>query len=262
MYNEIVELTKAQFEQCRVQLGIDKNVAVFNERTFEGLENDLEDNTIYILVHFELGTIMLGGTIQPIVLEVISEPNSFDIAYNLLLTYGLTFNYNVPTVESGAFVQQVYTTPTIDDNFNEVGEHFRSTLSSNGTIVYGDNLSGISSISVQTSGMEEPEKVLFTSINPILQIAPNSANLGNNNSRTTTKNKFGSFSISFNMVSQQTEFVALCDGVLFGSTSINTDITLTIVKYGTTYTKVVHFSEVSLVQEQGGIPTYNVGLAE
>lgn len=262
IHKEVLELTKAQFEQCRVQLNINKQVQVYEERTFEGLEDDYDKNTIYVLLHFELGTIMLGGTIQPIMLEVLSEENSHDIAYNLLLTYTQLFNYNIPTVESGAFVQQVYTTPTIQENFEQVAEGFRSLITSNGTIVYGSNISGITEITVQTSDMDNPEKVLFTSVVPVLQIAPNTANLGDNNSRARTLNRFGTFAITFNMVSQNTTFVGLCDGVLFGTTSINTPITVSITKNGTPYTKTLRFSDVSLEQQQGGIPTYTVGLVE
>lgn len=262
IYDEIVELTKAQFEQCRVQLNLDKNVVVYNERTFEGLDNDLEENTIYVIVHFELGTIMLGGTIQPIMLEVISEENSIEIAYNLLLTYGQTFNYNIPTVESGSFVQQVYTTPTIQENFAEVGKGYRAILNTNGTIIYGDDISGVSAISVSGGTIATAERILFTSVDTELQISPNSANLGNNNSRTKTLNKFATFSMTFNMVSQDTNFTTLCDNVMLGSTSINTELTFTIVKNGTTFTKVMHFIDLSYNQTQGGIPTYTVGLSE
>jgi hypothetical protein len=64
------------------------------------------------------------------------------------------------------------------------------------------------------------------------------------------------------MVSQQTEFVALCDSVLFGSTSINKVVEMTITKNGITYTKNLHFVNLMVDQEQGGIPTYTIGMAE
>lgn len=261
MFSEIEEITRKQFAQCQTLLGLDFNVQVYSERTFIGLEDGLDDNSIYVILHFEQGTIMLGGTIQPIVIEMVSEPNSKDIAQKLLETYGLTFNYNIPQVESGAFVQQVYTTPIVEDNYTEDGHWFRTTLVSNGTIVYGENISGISEIEVSFDEVEN-EKVLFTSVNPTLQISPNSANLGNNYSRTTTTNRFGTFTISFNMVSQQTKFVELCDQILFGTKNINTTIGFAFVKNNVRYTKNLKFINVELAQEQGGIPTYTVGLTE
>lgn len=260
MYKEIFELIQKQFAQLKTQLNITNEVEVYNERTFAGLEEEKPDK-IYIIVHFENGTIMLGGTIQPIVVEVISASNRLDPAYKLAETFGLNFNYKIPTIESGAFLQQVYTTPIIDENFNQESNGYRALITFNGTIVYGDNLSGISSIEV-SFGEVVDEKVLFTSVSPQLQLAPNTANLGNNNSRTTTINKFGSFTITFNMVSQQTQFVALCDRILFGDETINTIVSMKITKNGIPFTKNLHFVNLMIDQEQGGIPTYTIGMGE
>ncbi len=254
MIETLMKLFKKQFTRVVNAFGVDKKVEVLEERSFN-LLGSVDVDTIYVVIHFQNGTLMLGGTILPIQIEVFSSVDDFDFDYNMLFTYALNFNYNVPSIEN-VFIQQVYTTPEVSSAFNQDNGEYKALFTMNGTIVYGEQINGISNIKINNTN------VLYTSVKVGIDSTPNSANLGANNSRVNSIMKFATASFVVNCVSLQSEIIELIDKIMLGSESINTIFTIEITKNGTVYTKSMKLLGSDYQQAQGGIPTYVLSFVE
>lgn len=253
MYDEVYEIISTEITSTANAIGFDKNLYVYKERTFS-LLNKIDQNGVYIVVHFEKGTLMIGGTILPVYIEVLGEEGSFDKSYDLLLQFVTNFNYKVPS--SNSYIQQVYTTPDMPEKFGEVQGSYRSLMSINGTFVYGETLSAVSSINI------DGINVLYTNLRIGMDLTPNTADLGNNNNRTKTLNKFGVFTATFNFVSIDSALINKIDQIVFSTEDINSDFTVIFTKNGVSYTKVLKLTNASLSQELGGVPNYAVSFVE
>ena len=253
MFDEVYNIVSSEIIATCNNLEFTKKVYIYRERTFVGLKQ-IDPNAIYIVVHFNRGTLMVGGIILPITIEILSEINGFEQAHNLLLDFATNYNFKVPT--SNSYIQQVYTTPEIADNFNEQTGDIRSLMYTNGTIVYGEELSAFTSVKI------DGKDVLFTNVRTGLDITPNTADLGNNNNRTTTVNKFGVFTLTLNVISEQTELVSKVDGFIFGTTNLNEVFNVTFTKNGIEYTKSLKLTSANISQELGGIPSYALSFTE
>lgn len=253
MFDEVYNIVSSEIVATCNNLTFTKKVYIYKERSFEGLKT-LDLNGIYIVIHFNRGTLMVGGTILPITIEVISEANGFEEAHNLLLSFATNFNYKIP--QSNTYIQQVYTTPEMSERTREVQGNIRSLMYVNGTIVYGDELNAISSLKIDN------ENVLFTNARVGIDITPNTADLGNNNNRTTSVNKFGVFTCALNLVSESKAISTKIDGFIFSDTNLNTTFSVEFKKGNTTYTKTLKLTSATLSQELGGIPSYAISMAE
>lgn len=254
MIETLMKLFKKQFTRVVNAFKLDKKVEVLEERSFN-LLGSVDTDTIYVVIHFQNGTLMLGGTILPIEIEVFSSLDDFDFDYNMLFTYALNFNYNVPNIEN-VFIQQVYTTPEVSSAFNQDNGTYKALFTMNGTIVYGENINGISNIKIDDTS------VLYTSVKVGLENTPNSANLGTNNSRVNSIMKFATFSLVLNCISLQSDIIKKIDTIMLGTESINSTFDIEITKNGTTYTKTMKLLNCDFSQAQGGIPTYTLSFME
>lgn len=260
--NELLySVVKAQMVKLCVDIGYSGKVELILEQSFKGLQQQLEPDTIYFVLKFNQGTIVVGGLVQPATIEIISESNSIDNAFNVALNYTMKYTYVVPSQQflgeyKQAFIQQAYSTPSASENFKEVYGDFKSILSIESTFVYADNVSGVSSIKVDN------EEIIFTSVEFGLQNTPNSANLGDNNGRVKSINKFGVFTLSFNTVSLGSAFIKKVDGIAIGTLSINTPFNVKIVKNGVLYEKNLKIINPHFIQPTGTIPTYTLAFTE
>ena len=87
--SKIVEIITRQFKSVVNNLSIKRNVEIYEERTFEFLNasQKLNKNTIYVVVHFDNATLMMGGTIYPIIINVLSSSEALQDDMNILFTY-------------------------------------------------------------------------------------------------------------------------------------------------------------------------------
>ena len=90
-------------------------------------------NRIYIVIKFSPATIFFGQTVLSLTITALSEQNHLFVCQKLLSDYAHKFNLTF----DGDNIQQIYETPTVLLNFNEVYDGFRSVLSMSGTLEIG-----------------------------------------------------------------------------------------------------------------------------
>ena len=261
LIENILYVIKSQIEESRVRCDIENNVEICDERTFLGYDEDYKwehRDTIFDIVKFEKGTISSGFVVQTATFEIVSEMETFDKARTLLNDFAMRFNFITNTgIDNDVYIQQSYTTVQMDEPFEEDGDNFRASLSINATYVYSESVSAITSVSVDS------KNVFIVSSNYHLSISPNTANIGNNNGRTNTQNKFASFTMTCAIPSETTqngELITKLDGFIFGATDLNTTFSVSFVKGGTTYTKTLKLLDADYTQNMGEVPLYAFSL--
>lgn len=99
-------------------------------------DKDVGKNKIYIVVKFLSATMNYAQTIQPIVIEALSESNSIEVCDKLLFEYA---EKNHLQMNDEKTVRLLYTKPSIVSNFNEVFDGFRSLFYLTGTLLISEN---------------------------------------------------------------------------------------------------------------------------
>ena len=88
-------------------------------------------NRIYIVVKFSPATIFFGQTVLSFVITAVSEHNHCYVCQKLLSDYAQKFNLQF----EGDSIQQIYETPSVSLNFNEIYEGFAAVMTMGGTFV-------------------------------------------------------------------------------------------------------------------------------
>lgn len=112
------------------------NIEVTNEVQFLK-KTFAHSKTIYIVVKFAPASILFGQTVLGFSLTAISEQNHCFVCQKLLTDYAAKYNLEF----ENDYTQQIYETPTVLLNFNEVYEGFRGVLALNGTFVITKSIS-------------------------------------------------------------------------------------------------------------------------
>lgn len=197
--DEILYVIGSQLQNVLTELNISNDVVVYDERNFEGVKKELKDydNTIFVSVNFGGGNIYSSGVIVPITITGLSPKGTFIDLQNLLEQFAREYTYHSLYTQSGAFLQQIYTTGEMQREFEEDGNNYRASIIVNATMVYCENTSGIVSVEIDN------EVIPFLSITPTLSKAPNSADTGDLYGRVQTKMKFSTFSLTMTFVPNQ-----------------------------------------------------------
>ena len=265
IYNDILNSIKYHLECSKTALDIPNDIKICDERSFEGWYNDctLDPTTIYVIVSFNEGDIWFGNTVVPIDLTVYSEEEKYEITRQLLTYFATTFNFVSGSGTNSATYIQSYEVPTMREEFVKCGTNYRAIFDLAGTFVYGENVSGISELYIDN------EKITFLNIECNITMTPSSANLGNLNERTTTKNKCATFTLTLSIPSVlNSNIVSKLDGILFGNTNINSVFNVRIKKGGIWYptnstdSRALKVVDIDFSQEITGIPMYSIGFGE
>lgn len=285
------------------ELDIDyNNLVIYEERTFRGLlkrknesevgedyneyvdENleDIEitqfledyDNKIFILVDFGQGTVYDKGIIYPLTITALSKKGTYQETDNLLEQYALDFNYIGTFNGQNAFIQQAYTTTDMEESFVEDGNNYRARISIEGTIVYGDNVSGITKLEIQSETNGEYVPIIFLDIHPSIEKVTNTADKGNLYGRVSSRAKFKVFNLAFSYTpeiyldkSSNTinSFHDMVDRELYGDDiELNHIYNVRITKNNrsTPINKQMIIVSVNTEQQITGLSSYAVALAE
>ncbi len=131
-YNEIVDIIRnnmaAIMDEDSFYEGYD--IEVTSELQFVRKQEGYR-NRIYIVVKFSPATIFFGQTVLSFTVTAISEHNHCYVCQKLLSDYAQKYNLQF----EGDNVQQIYETPSVSLNFNELYEGFAAVMTMGGTFV-------------------------------------------------------------------------------------------------------------------------------
>lgn len=99
-------------------------------------QKDKDPNAIYIVVRFGAADVMFRQTVLPATIVVLTQQNKVDLAYDLMYEYSQRFTLVRANNDT---IQQVYESPSMSGNFNEVYEGFRSVVTMTAAFVIGKN---------------------------------------------------------------------------------------------------------------------------
>lgn len=197
-------------------------IEVSNARAFKELSDDRilsSKNSIWVVVGFQSGSANYGAMAIPTQLSVFGFPNSVNSTQVLLTRFATTWTtkalgYGLSDIDSSfSTSMQVWSTPNVFSAFNDVGEHFRSLFSINGTIVL-DSSSSAATVRVgsityiydeENSGSETIDFMTFSSE---YRASPNTQPFGNTYGHTKTEIQFSTDTFTISTYALDTQLVA------------------------------------------------------
>ena len=194
--DDLIELIKRQISytmQENEELYGKYKVIVSSELQYNKIKNK-EHNTIYMVVRFLPASLNYGQKLLPIVITAISERYSVKVCQQLLMDFAEKYNLHC---NEDSTVQQVYSSPSVTSNFNEVFDGFRSTLTMSGTYLITENANPYHLEYQKEDGSfeEVPAITLSVSFDNSLDMQPffNSSNF------TKSKAKFATLTLNFSI---------------------------------------------------------------
>lgn len=124
-------------------------------------QKDKDPNAIYIVVRFGAADVMFRQTVLPATIIVLTQQNKVDLAYDLMYEYSQRFTLVRANNDT---IQQVYESPSMSGNFNEVYEGFRSVVTMTAAFVIGKNSNEYKVYYYYTEGEGDNELVLAEEI--------------------------------------------------------------------------------------------------
>ena len=114
-----------------------KNLKIYlsKEQQFIKLK-DKDPNALYIVVRFGAADVIFGQTVLPANIIALGPQNTLDIVQSLFFEYAQKYNQSRVLNDT---VQQFYDSPEILENFNQLYEGYRNTLSMSAAFVIGTN---------------------------------------------------------------------------------------------------------------------------
>ena len=107
------------------------NFIVGNEQIFDRISKEYN---VYIVVKFGQSTVDFGQAILPLTLNILGLDNEINITQEFLNEYVNTYN----RYTSGG-IMQLYTTPSVNLNFADIYDGYRSLFSIGGTFLVTEN---------------------------------------------------------------------------------------------------------------------------
>ena len=137
-FDEILSLFQEQLvEHMNSDEYIDKynglKLVISKEQQFMKIK-DKDPNAIYIVVQFGSADILFGQTVLPVTINALTEQNNIELAYDLFYEYSQ--KYNLVRVHDDT-INQVYESPSMAGNFNELWSGFRGVVTMSAAYVIG-----------------------------------------------------------------------------------------------------------------------------
>lgn len=243
------------------------NFVLSNEQQYVK-EDKRQKNTLYIVVKFMPATINFGQVVLPITITAVSEHNNLEKCQRILLDFSQYWNLKTVGV-SDYSVFQIYSSPSVASNFNEIYDGFRSVFNLSGTFLISKN-SNACSLYFYTSGDNKEEvECISSQIDFNVQLDPQA--YYNTENRTESVAQIGTLAIGLSaylVSSEDPQSPNLFDKILYvickdaskAPDGINTTFYFDVkYKNGITLTKVP-FKLASFSQQQtiGEIPLATV----
>lgn len=201
------------------------NFILSNEQQFVK-DKERKKGTIYLVVKFMPASIDFGQTILPITLNAVAERNKIEVCQQLLLEYAQTYNLTTSEDET---IKQVYTSPSMLSNFNEVYDGFRSLLYMSGNFLISSNSNNCK---VYVSG--EDEELPCISFSSTFDIQLDSQPFYSTGNFTQSVGKVGTYAINISTYLIDSKFLNRVLNIVYKNTEqepegINTSFYFDIV---------------------------------
>lgn len=243
------------------------NFVLSNEQQYVK-ESKRQKNTLYIVVKFMPATINFGQVVLPITMTAVSEHNNLEKCQRLLLDFSQYWNLKTIGV-SDYSVYQIYSSPSVISNFNEVYDGFRSVFSMSGTFLISKNSNECTLYFYTGDDTTEKIESISSQINFSIQLDPQA--FYNTQNRTESVAQVGTLAVGVTayLVSSGDPLnpnlfdkilYIICKNTTFAPDGVNTTFYFDIkYKNGITLTKVP-FKLASFSQQQtiGEIPLATV----
>ena len=188
-YQKIMETLRYQF----LLMNTDNfDIVVEDEQMFNKSEHK-NPNCIYIVVHFGATGFNFGQAVINVTLDILSIQNELERTQSFLNRFVTEYNRS-----SSEGITQVYLSPEVQNNFNEVYAGFRTQFVIQGTFVIAQTVIKLAKLLYWQEGATEGEEVDIISYNDTTTNSLNPEPLPNKKGRTKS---YGSFqTLAFNIV--------------------------------------------------------------
>ena len=190
-YTEILNLLRSELEITKGGNPDFSNITLIVEDEQSWIkDNTRNPNAIYIVVHFTDAAINFGQAVVPVTLEVLSIQNEIELTQAFLNEF--VSNYNRTQIND---ITQLYLTPSVSLNFNEVYEGFRSLLTLQSTFIIGNNTVRLETLTYYY-GDNQSEEIEILSYNDTSENSLNPQPYFNTKGRTKSYGSFQTFAFS------------------------------------------------------------------
>ena len=158
---------------------------------------ELKDNGIYVTVKFGNASTNFGGSMCSISLEILGTKNKIKPAQAFFSAF--CSRWSLSHLEGDEQTNQIWVTPSVSSNFNEVKDGFRTLFSVSGTLIIGRSTIRLGTITYKYGPNEEDvENIDFMSYQDNYGASLSPQPFGNTCGFTVSENNFStdSFSIS------------------------------------------------------------------
>lgn len=225
-YTEIVDSIRAQFLTLfnEIEQGVanadaeslkllqDLNgveVEVEDEQVFIKRSSHNEDK-VYIAVKFGSATTNFGSSVCNISLRALGTDNKIKAAQTLLATF--VSRWNLAKLINDSQSTQIWTTPSVNANFNEIGTSFRSLFIVNGTLVIGQSTVRLGKLTYvyKVDGRSYSEEADFLTYQSNFTNSLSPQPFGNTEGFTKSETSFSSLGFTISTYLLDNQFVADC----------------------------------------------------
>lgn len=138
-----LEIIKHQFEEIvnadSFYADYKNNIEISDEQLFaKKTDDDLIHDHIYIVIKFTPASVDFGQVILPITINAVSERNGIEICQKLLFDFASIYTQRT-LQDDDDYVKELWNSPNVLSNFNEVDFGFRSLFYMTGTLLIGKN---------------------------------------------------------------------------------------------------------------------------
>lgn len=155
----MVELTDKEYQEwlanallkAMVDEGYDPaqyQINIYQERDFEKSlgEYVMQPDDITIVFSYGQGELEYNVLTRPISIYILSEQNSFEVAFNVAKRFADNNNFLIQSNEENDTIQHNYDQPTINEPFELEGVGFRASLSISGSLVISQKLANLETL--------------------------------------------------------------------------------------------------------------------
>lgn len=244
------------------------SVEICDEQIF-AKKKDINPDHIYIVVKFGQASFSFGQALMPITINAVSEQNKLDICQKILFALATEYSLEPPINSAGFpdedYVKQIWNTPNVITNFNEINIGFRSLFYMTGTILIGHNSSPITELIYNkdaTDGSTFNLHEYMITFSDSFDVYPDTQAFYTTNGIGKTEAKTASYAFSVTLFKVTSTFMSLCRSIKRGDLTgapngISTKFSFSMRDKDETgyWTEQYTLVNMTMQQNKGDLPT-------